>query len=225
VDDLLVVMVMDGKAAHVQASPFVYTQRKDGGLYSLEALLMELDAVKPSTVLILPDGTDISEGMEITDKVRLLALPLDNFLRATKEQAAADALGLVIRASVVDGLISDKELLRVAPALAERVWRAGLDVVAGDVYAHLGCLWRCVTPHTTQDDWRPDKVPALWRRVEVITPDAPRIWQANTDYMTGDKVHYPDAKSPLYRCMQGHMSQTGWEPPNVPALWQRADKE
>ena len=23
-----------------------------------------------------------------------------------------------------------------------------------------------------------------------------------------------------YTCLQGHTSQTGWEPPNVPALWQ-----
>ncbi|HEU4426105.1 MAG TPA: carbohydrate-binding protein, partial [Pilimelia sp.] len=24
-----------------------------------------------------------------------------------------------------------------------------------------------------------------------------------------------------YRCIQAHTSLTGWEPPNVPALWQR----
>ncbi|WP_448318897.1 carbohydrate-binding protein, partial [Streptomyces sp. CO7] len=25
-----------------------------------------------------------------------------------------------------------------------------------------------------------------------------------------------------YRCLQQHQAQGGWEPPNVPALWQRA---
>nr|WP_326647068.1 MULTISPECIES: carbohydrate-binding protein [unclassified Streptosporangium] len=24
-----------------------------------------------------------------------------------------------------------------------------------------------------------------------------------------------------YRCLQGHTAYAGWEPPNVPALWQR----
>jgi chitinase len=24
-----------------------------------------------------------------------------------------------------------------------------------------------------------------------------------------------------YKCIQGHTSLTGWEPPNVPALWGR----
>jgi len=24
-----------------------------------------------------------------------------------------------------------------------------------------------------------------------------------------------------YKCIQAHTSQVGWEPPNVPALWQR----
>src|ERR1700722_2038412 len=24
-----------------------------------------------------------------------------------------------------------------------------------------------------------------------------------------------------YKCLQAHTSQVGWEPPNVPALWQR----
>ena len=219
------VLVAGGRAAHIQASPFVHTQPRGNGLYSLEALFLEMDDVDPVNVLILPDGADIEQGTEITEDVRTLALPMDSFLRATKEQAAADALGLVMRAAVAQGTISDEELIRVAPALAERAWRVGLDVAVGDVYTHMDSLWRCVTAHTTQDGWQPDKVPALWRKVEVIDQNAPRVWQTQTDYAAGDKVHYTDAQSPLYICVQGHMSQAGWEPPNVPALWQRVGAE
>ncbi|WP_274386503.1 alpha-lytic protease prodomain-containing protein [Streptosporangium soli] len=43
-------------------------------------------------------------------------------------------------------------------------------------------------------------------------------WSANTSYATGAQVTYGGA---AYRCLQGHTAQTGWEPPNVPALWQR----
>jgi streptogrisin C len=42
-------------------------------------------------------------------------------------------------------------------------------------------------------------------------------WQPNTAYNTGQQVAYGGR---TYRCVQGHTSQPGWEPPNVPALWQ-----
>ena len=41
-------------------------------------------------------------------------------------------------------------------------------------------------------------------------------WAADTDYAASIRVRY-DGK--LYRCEQAHTSQSGWEPPNVPALW------
>jgi streptogrisin C len=44
-------------------------------------------------------------------------------------------------------------------------------------------------------------------------------WAAGTVYQPGDTVTYGGA---TYRCLQGHQAQPGWEPPNVPALWQRA---
>jgi hypothetical protein len=43
-------------------------------------------------------------------------------------------------------------------------------------------------------------------------------WAANKYYAVGVTVTYNGAS---YRCLQAHTSQTGWEPPNVPALWGR----
>ncbi|MFD5801750.1 carbohydrate-binding protein [Streptomyces sp. NPDC127020] len=43
-------------------------------------------------------------------------------------------------------------------------------------------------------------------------------WAAGTVYQAGDTVTYGGA---TYRCLQGHQAQQGWEPSNVPALWQR----
>ncbi|MGW4276720.1 M28 family peptidase [Streptomyces seoulensis] len=43
-------------------------------------------------------------------------------------------------------------------------------------------------------------------------------WQVGATYAAGDVVTY-DGLS--YRCIQGHTAYPGWEPPNVPALWQR----
>ena len=41
-------------------------------------------------------------------------------------------------------------------------------------------------------------------------------WEAGTKYGVGDRRRY-DGK--VYKCLQAHTSQTGWEPSAVPALW------
>lgn len=41
-------------------------------------------------------------------------------------------------------------------------------------------------------------------------------WEADTKYAVGDRRRY-DGK--VYKCLQAHTSQVGWEPPAVPALW------
>ncbi|MFD6873674.1 MULTISPECIES: carbohydrate-binding protein [unclassified Streptomyces] len=49
-------------------------------------------------------------------------------------------------------------------------------------------------------------------------PEPGGTWKAGGVYATGATVTYGGA---TYRCLQGHQAQTGWEPPVVPALWQR----
>ncbi|MFE5714307.1 carbohydrate-binding protein [Streptomyces sp. NPDC056501] len=49
-------------------------------------------------------------------------------------------------------------------------------------------------------------------------PQPGGTWAAGKVYAAGDTVTYGGG---TYRCLQGHQAQTGWEPPNVPALWQR----
>ncbi|GIF03307.1 lytic polysaccharide monooxygenase [Actinoplanes siamensis] len=41
-------------------------------------------------------------------------------------------------------------------------------------------------------------------------------WAAGTTYKAGDKVTYAGRS---YQCRQPHTAISGWEPPNVPALW------
>ncbi|MER5885748.1 carbohydrate-binding protein [Streptomyces sp. NPDC001941] len=50
------------------------------------------------------------------------------------------------------------------------------------------------------------------------TPTAPGggTWAAGTAYAAGARVTYGGVG---YTCLQGHTAQTGWEPPNTPALW------
>ncbi|MBE1590305.1 lytic polysaccharide monooxygenase [Nonomuraea angiospora] len=51
------------------------------------------------------------------------------------------------------------------------------------------------------------------------TPTTPSgTWKAGTAYAVGNTVTYNGV---TYRCIQAHTALAGWEPPNVPALWQR----
>ena len=47
------------------------------------------------------------------------------------------------------------------------------------------------------------------------------VWAVGTEYAVGHKVQY-DGK--LWRVLQTHNSQTGWEPENVPALWEQINE-
>ena len=47
-------------------------------------------------------------------------------------------------------------------------------------------------------------------------------WVENTAYAVDDRIRYVDI---LYKCVQAHTSQTGWEPPLTPALWTRVSIE
>ncbi|MFF7459228.1 M4 family metallopeptidase [Kitasatospora sp. NPDC008115] len=49
------------------------------------------------------------------------------------------------------------------------------------------------------------------------TPNPGGTWTVGTTYQAGDVVTYNGVS---YRCLQGHTALAGWEPSNVPALWQ-----
>ncbi|GAA3111205.1 lytic polysaccharide monooxygenase auxiliary activity family 9 protein [Streptosporangium carneum] len=52
----------------------------------------------------------------------------------------------------------------------------------------------------------------------TVTATQSGTWKAGTAYTTGAQVTYNGA---AYRCLQPHTALAGWEPPNVPSLWQR----
>ena len=47
-------------------------------------------------------------------------------------------------------------------------------------------------------------------------------WEIGVNYSVGDRRQYDGL---LYRCIQAHTSQAGWEPNVVPALWVRTSTE
>lgn len=94
-------------------------------------------------------------------------------------------------------------------------FKIGAVVTAGDRYQYDGDVWEAIQPHTTQLDWLPPDVPALWKRVhdpavlhEWVQPDS-------TDaYMIGNQVSF-----------EGHIwvstiDNNVWSPATYPEGWE-----
>lgn len=72
-------------------------------------------------------------------------------------------------------------------------WQTGVAYDAGKIVAHGGKLYRCVQPHTSQDDWTPAAVPALWTGIADPAEEWPEWSQpigAHDAYNLGDKVSH-----------------------------------
>jgi chitin-binding protein len=83
------------------------------------------------------------------------------------------------------------------------------------------------TPPRATATARPRATATATARARATATSAPRAtptsggggtWAPGVFYSVGTTVTYGGAS---YRCQQAHTSQVGWEPPNVPALWQR----
>ncbi len=217
-----IIIPLENKVRTIIRSGYIMAKRVSVDTYQLSGDTFNMCDVTAEQVLLLPDEVAIAEGDTLTNELKMLALPIDTFILPSAEDALADTLGLLLRAAVADGKVTDAELLRVQPALEGRLWQPDLVVAVGDVYTYGAFLWKCVQAHTTQGDWPPDLTPALWHKVEIVKEDETRVWSAGIEYAVGDVVAYPDAEGTQYECLQAHTSQEGWQPPNVPALWRAA---
>lgn len=103
---------------------------------------------------------------------------------------------------------------------AQRQWRVGLDVVAGEYLAFEGTYYRVLQPHTTQSDWPPPKTPALFTQEDP--PDVvngPQPWVqptgAHDAYARGAQVTHNG------RTWESEIDGNVWEPgaPGTAALW------
>lgn len=65
----------------------------------------------------------------------------------------------------------------------------GVSYSAGMLLQYDSSLYRVIQPHTSQADWTPDKVPALFTRVSIEKyPDWVQPTGAHDAYSKGDKV-------------------------------------
>ena len=77
---------------------------------------------------------------------------------------------------------------------------------------------------------------AMIEKASVSLPDEDALeavelfpaWAADTAYAADQRVRYNGSSGTptptLYKCVQGHTSQAGWEPDKTPALWTEVAK-
>lgn len=121
---------------------------------------------------------------------------------AASSRAAAEPPRQRLARSLTPEQIAD--FVTNAPAAAKvsvplhnlRPWAAGTAYAVADPATHEGAIYLCVQAHTSQTDWAPPVVPALWRRVRAAgeSPDAIPAWVqplgAHDAYAKGARVKH-----------------------------------
>lgn len=97
-------------------------------------------------------------------------------------------------------------------------WAIGVAYSVGERVQYDGKLYKVVQAHTSQADWTPPLVPALF--TEVAKPGEIPVWKqptgAHDAYNKGDKVHYPTADDPIY---ESKIDANVWSPNDYPQGW------
>ena len=96
------------------------------------------------------------------------------------------------------------------------VWAAGMSYAADDLIAYGGTLYQVIQAHTSQADWTPDAVPALFvsKTPAGVIPDWVQPTGAHDAYNIGDKVIF---EGRVYRSL---IDGNTWSPAIYPAGWE-----
>lgn len=126
---------------------------------------------------------------------------------ATTAAANAAVAQMVVAAKATAGTLTPAQAVQVAAAFP--LWGPGVSVAAGDLRYYAGTLVQSLQAHTTQADWTPPQVPALWKVYR--DPAAVTEWVqpiGSTDaYAKGAKVTHNG------KTWTSNVAANVWEPP------------
>lgn len=114
-----------------------------------------------------------------------------------------------------DQLTQDEMLMLVG--LYPAWGAAGKQYNIGDLVAYNAQIFRCVQAHTSQSDWHPDIVPALWTATVPagVIPEWVQPTGAQDAYNIGDRVIFEGA------VWESVINANVWSPTVYPAGWTR----
>ena len=164
------------------------------------------------TLDVIPDGVSVGPGWTRTGQdtfTEPAEEPVDPDSPPTTEQtlaAATAAARIIIGERVKGGKLKPGEANKIAAAFP--TWRPNEDVATGDLRYFDGDLVEAVQPHTTQDDWRPPDVPALWKVWRDVGSVEPWVQPGSTNpYPLGAKVTHKG------KTWESINAANVWEPP------------
>lgn len=95
------------------------------------------------------------------------------------------------RMETLEGAVDDETALTIMEAFP--LWRSEKAYTLNDRVRYSGKLYKCITAHTSQDDWTPDATPAMWNCISLDEwPEWVQPTGAQDAYNTGDKVSHND---------------------------------
>ncbi len=107
--------------------------------------------------------------------------------RRAEDLAAVAAIAFVTMAEA--GQIDDVTAAEHAIQFAR--WAYPVEYKVGQIREHEGKLYRCLSDHTSQEDWAPGAAVSLWVSISDPAEEWPEWSQpvgAHDAYQTGDKV-------------------------------------
>ena len=129
------------------------------------------------------------------------------------EQSLLKAARLTVVPQVISGTIPEAEMVEYAGLFPP--WAVGLEVSVGEVYRWDGTLVEALQAHTTQSDWTPDIVPALFKIHRAVGSVAAWVQPtgAHDAYALGERVTF---KGATYESV---IDANVWSPTAYPAGW------
>jgi len=105
---------------------------------------------------------------------------------------------------------------KITPAVLVQSWAVGKSYALGNIVAYGIGLWEVVQTHTSQSDWTPDKVPALFKSTVAagVIPAWKQPTGAQDAYALGALVTF---NGKTYKSL---IAANVWSPTAYPAGWQ-----
>lgn len=138
--------------------------------------------------------------MNRLEKAREFRKRIDANLQATRKLIRVDAL-------------SEEELLEMIDLYEP--YEIGKSYQTDDVFKYEGKLYKVIQEHTSQEDWIPSELPALYLNLmpDNVIPEWVQPTGSHDAYNVGDKVIY---EGQVYECI---IDDNTWSPTDYPQGW------
>ena len=123
-----------------------------------------------------------------------------------ESRASAAAARIAVKQTVLAGELPEEDLAQIVDLWP--AWSAGVSYAVDEIVRHEGSLYKVVQAHTSQPDWTPDAVPALF--AAISPPGIIAAWVqptgAHDTYAAGDRVTHKDS------VWESTVDNNSWEP-------------